>query len=249
MSKPKKLSEKGKAAHLLEQAEIMRDPTKAHKTTGRCYETHPALDVAGFKIYGGSCSNPVVKDADIYVGFDYGHRKDPRAYPWNEGESFQFPITDMHAPDDPVEFRKLIDWIAVQLTAGKKIHLGCIGGHGRTGTVLAALVSVMAGEKDAITYVRDHYCKKAVESQAQIRFLATHYGVTEVTASKGASNSSWGMDNYSSRWDRQTYHGGTSVPSKGPLPVKTSLPSHSIVANCAKNPIMIWGSNVLFDKA
>jgi len=51
---------------------------------------------------------------------------------------------------------------------GSTIEVGCIGGHGRTGTVLACM-AVLAGVpgKDAVKFVRDHYCKHAVESARQ----------------------------------------------------------------------------------
>lgn len=144
----------------------------------RCYEDHPPLPIGEFKIYGGSCGHPVVKDADIYVGFDMSMAITEMKYPWVPGESFYFPIADQCAPKNPVLFAQLIDWLALQLTATKKIHLGCIGGHGRTGTVLAALVAKMLpDEPDAIGYVRKHYCSKAVESQAQIDFLVKHFKV------------------------------------------------------------------------
>lgn len=150
----------------------------------RCYESHPPLKLGGHQIYGGSCSHPIIHDADVYVGFDSSMKSSPLALPWNEGESFLFRITDALAPSNPTEFAALIDWLAVQLIANKKIHLGCIGGHGRTGTVLAALTKVMLGEVDAITYVRDNYCKKAVESEAQVDFLVKHFGIKKVNGAK-----------------------------------------------------------------
>lgn len=153
--------------------------------TARCFESHPPLPLKdGLVIYGGSCSSPIVRDADIYVGLDHSHARSPKAYPWEVGESFLFHITDMHAPNDPAQFFKLIDWLVVQLIAQKKVHIGCIGGHGRTGTVLSALVSVMMDEKNAIGYVRKHYCQKAVESAAQIEFLSKHFGVTREAPAK-----------------------------------------------------------------
>ena len=65
-----------------------------------------------------------------------------------------------------------------------RLHCGCIGGHGRTGTFLAALVTEMSGEKDSISYVRDNYCHRAVESTCQIDFLAEHFGITKVAHAK-----------------------------------------------------------------
>lgn len=49
----------------------------------------------------------------------------------------------------------------------------CEGGHGRTGTALAATYIELCGvsAKDAIKYVRKVYCKKAVESEEQEDYL------------------------------------------------------------------------------
>lgn len=153
--------------------------------TVRCYHSHPPLVLNdGLKIYGGSCSMPIVTDAEVYVGFDYSMKKSPLSYPWVEGESFLYPIQDMGVPPDWPSFEKLIEWLAVQLTAKRKVHVGCIGGHGRTGLVLAALVKTMMDETDAIAYVRKNYCVKAVESISQVEFLVSRYGISKVQPAK-----------------------------------------------------------------
>jgi hypothetical protein len=160
----------------------------------RCYEEHPTLTLGNGKLHGGSCHYPA-KDYDIYIGLDHGMEMQFAKYPWHKDDSeqieFLFKITDMQAPHCEVEFKNLINYMEEQLNAGKKIHVGCIGGHGRTGTVFAALVKQMLGEEDAITWVRKHYCKKAVESASQVQFLHKHYGITKVDASK-----SWGTSLY-----------------------------------------------------
>lgn len=158
---------------------------KANVLMPRCYESHPALKIGDYEIYGGSCAYPVVKDADIYIGLDHSSRQTTGAYPWNSKRiEIHFPITDMLAPKDAEEFDKMVAWTALQLIAGKKVHVGCIGGHGRTGTFLAALVTHMTGEKDSITYVRKNYCDHAVESESQVKFLTKHYGITKVDGYK-----------------------------------------------------------------
>jgi hypothetical protein len=40
------------------------------------------------------------------------------------------------------------------------------------------------GIEDAITYVREHYCKKAVESSTQVAFLHKQYGIKVVPGSR-----------------------------------------------------------------
>lgn len=154
----------------------------------RCYHTHPPLPLEdGLVMYGGSCNSPSVKDADVYIGFDHGMSISPKSFPWNEGCEIKFKITDGSAPTDVKEFKKLVEWSIEQIRNGKKVHAGCIGGHGRTGTFLAALVTVMTGEADSITYVREHYCKKAVESQTQVDWLNKHFGIKKAKPSR-----SWG---------------------------------------------------------
>jgi hypothetical protein len=171
------------------------------KIASRCYESHPALklvkDGKDYFIYGGSCSYPVVKDADVYIALDGYSPSAHSEFPWNpkpehEALHVHFPITDMHVPSDTPEAMKMVTWICNQLQLGQKVHLGCIGGHGRTGTILAAVVAEFMGEKDAITYVRKNYCPKAVESTEQIKWLGKHYGIKSVAGSKAHLSPSLG---------------------------------------------------------
>ena len=210
----------------------------------RCYETHPPLPLSdGLVVYGGSCGHPVVLDADIYIGFDLSMWKTNRRYPWEPGEEVLFHIRDMTAPEDPVAFKKLIEWVSVQLAAQKKVHMGCIGGHGRTGTALAALVKEMMGEEDAITYVRENYCKKVVESEAQIKFLHKHFGIKKVVPTKTFSapkqQSGW-SSGY--RDSRITEVGG---PRK---PFKFNPPKKELTKSSTERPVVsAWGENAKFD--
>jgi putative DNA primase/helicase len=139
----------------------------------------------------------VVNNADVYVSLQQGMSCERATKAWDVSKcdisavqpefgleivEVHFPIPDGQAPDDSKRFKYLISWLCTQLQAGKKIHVGCIGGHGRTGTVLVALVAELGVEKGAIQYVRKHYCHKAVESESQITFLQKHYGILPVEA-------------------------------------------------------------------
>lgn len=206
-------------------------------TYKRCFESHPPLKIGEYVVYGGSCSSPIVTDADVYVGFDYSMKKSPLAYPWNSGDSFLFPITDMAAPSDPAEFHKLIQWLELQLIAQKKVHLGCIGGHGRTGTVLAALVKHMTGNEDAVTYVRENYCKKAVESAVQVAFLVKHYGIKEV---EGAKEGQRDWDSQGDLWAGRKSHKQEPKPhAKHKSAPHPFTPTSSTVK-------AVWGPNVTY---
>lgn len=164
--------------------------SKSWSNSHRCFTKHPPLKLPGTElvIYGGSCSDPVVLDADVYIGFDGSMRWTERHYPWKKGDEVYFRIQDMGVPQKPDEFKKLVKWTRQQLEDGRKVHCGCIGGHGRTGTFLAALVSDF-GEQDAVTYVRENYCHKAVESKSQMDFLHEHFGIKKVEGSKANKSS------------------------------------------------------------
>lgn len=154
-----------------------------------CHESHKAVGVLNGLLRGGSCRSPL-SDYDVYVGLDFSFRRTHELYPWQVAKAgvpehqFEFLITDGRAPKDPALFKEMVTWLVGQLFAGKKVHVGCIGGHGRTGLVMAAVVAEATGNKDAITWVREHHCKKAVESEEQVDFLVEHYGVAEVEPSK-----------------------------------------------------------------
>ena len=157
----------------------------------RCYVSHPPLDLGGGKlIYGGSCWSPIIKDADVYIGLDAGMPTSPKSYPWEPGQAVLFRISDGQAPTDKTGFVNMIGWLAARIEAGDKVHVGCIGGHGRTGMVLSALVALMLGEKNAIDYVRAHYCKKAVETAEQVDFLAKVFDITKTKALRPAYTAS-----------------------------------------------------------
>jgi len=153
----------------------------------RCFHSHPPLPLGdGLVIYGGSCGSPAVKDADVYVGFDRIMAWSGRQFPWRQGEEFLIEVTDAAAPSAlrAEDWKYAVTWVAQQVKLGRKVHVGCIGGHGRTGMFLAALVAEMAVDPDPIAYVRKHYCQKAVETREQVRFLEKQYGCPTAKPSK-----------------------------------------------------------------
>jgi hypothetical protein len=177
--------------------------------TVRCYEKHPAIKIGKGKLYGGSASHPVMEDADIYVALQSGSTSGLSSDPWEKDKvvEIHYSITDMHAPKDVDRFKKLVTWLCTQLQNGQTVHVGCIGGHGRSGLLISSIVAEALEKKDAIQWVRKHYCKKAVESKAQIQFLMKHYGVTEADPTKesytkpnghGTNYTSWGSKSFQS---------------------------------------------------
>ena len=183
----------------------------------RCYESHKPLELGdtGLVIHGGSCGHPVVTDADIYIGFDASMTFSRRHWPWLPGHEVLFRITDMQAPDDPKAFRQLVDWTAHRLLDGAKVHAGCVGGHGRTGLFLAALLKVMTGERDATTRLRETYCQRAVESAAQVAFLERQFKITPVPPAKGPARSRTASPGFDDLWDTAPATGVGSSWGKG----------------------------------
>lgn len=175
----------------------------------KCYESHPVLNVGGGTLVGGNCGTPVAKDADVYIALDSWSSKGKQQYPWNPPGSgpihVSFSIKDQGIPEDPVEFEKMLVWLCNQLQQGKKVHVGCIGGHGRTGLVIVALLTHLMDEEDMITWVRKNYCDRAVESAQQVDFLVKKYGVKQAKSS--------------------SYHSGKNkIPmAKGTLPTSASF--------------------------
>lgn len=161
---------------------------KAKTAKPKCYTTHEEFELGGGFVLGASCIRPR-PGYDIYAGFDrsmhFNHRE---AYPWEQAGDvpieFLYRITDGCAPRSPKEFRVMIHWFADRLAEGKNLHLGCIGGHGRTGLVLAALIRVVDDDKHAAEWVRENYCKRAIESQSQVGFLKRHFQINPVEPSK-----------------------------------------------------------------
>jgi hypothetical protein len=187
----------------------------------RCFHDHPGLKMPGteFTVYGGSCSCPSIGDADVYIGFDAGMKFTARHWPWKKGSEVLFSVPDMGTPKQPAEFKKLVGWAKKQVEAGLKVHCGCVGGHGRTGMFLAALVSEF-GEPDAISYVRKNYCTKAVESSSQVKFLGDEFGILKVDAAKS--------------WDSVSKT--KKAKGKALVPVKTGRTTFS----CVRGNGCIW---------
>ena len=192
-----------------------------HRPVKRCYESHPTIEIGGGEILGASCIYPQ-KGYDIYIGFDRGMSFLGGSYPWEDDKDapveFLFKITDMSVPSNLKQYKKMIKWITGELKVGKKIHMGCIGGHGRTGMVLSTLLNQIDGEADSTTWVRDNYCKKAVESKEQVDFLHKHFGIKKTSATK------------------EYLHKGHSV-SKSPKG-KQGETSETIL--CIDSPFTIW---------
>lgn len=103
-----------------------------------------------------------VPDHGLYLD----RRWDP---PWPH-EHVDWP--DFGVPADAEELNDKLRSALARCRAGQRVEIGCLGGHGRTGTALACLArldGVPAG--DAVAWVREHYCRQAVETVDQEAFV------------------------------------------------------------------------------
>lgn len=96
--------------------------------------------------------------------------------PRNEGAEaiVMWDVLDGHAPDFGWDEMEAL--IVKYLRQGKRVAISCFGGHGRTGTIIAALVAKYhvaseAADFDPITFVREAICPKCVEAVEQIQWI------------------------------------------------------------------------------
>lgn len=99
--------------------------------------------------------------------------------PWAPARDTQaviLPWPDYGVPDNTDYMPDMIRWMLDLLGSGKSMEVACMGGHGRTGTLLAMLLvaqGLTPGE--AIREARARHCKSAVESAKQCDYIAQFY--------------------------------------------------------------------------
>jgi protein-tyrosine phosphatase len=84
-----------------------------------------------------------------------------------------YPWPDQGLPRDHRRFVRALRWVLEEATRGRRVEIGCAGGHGRTGTTLAGLL-ILQGltPRGALRSVRRAYCDEAVESREQAEMLS-----------------------------------------------------------------------------
>jgi protein-tyrosine phosphatase len=144
------------------------DPAHDHQS----YQVHRHRDTV--TLPDGSSVIAVSWDPDPYTRDqqpDHGLYLDPRwAPPWSHDHA-DWP--DFGLPRDRVAFLAALRDVLERSRAGQRVEIGCVGGHGRTGTALAAL-AVLTGHPsaEAVDWVRANYCPSAVETPEQQAFIA-----------------------------------------------------------------------------
>ena len=94
--------------------------------------------------------------------------RSPPTLPW---ESRWVRWRDFALPEDPEDLRSALQ-VAWERAAHERVEVACGGGTGRTGTALACL-TILDGlpSKEAVTFVRARYRRRAVETPGQRAFV------------------------------------------------------------------------------
>jgi hypothetical protein len=97
---------------------------------------------------------------------DFGLYMDERWQPMWPAEMIEWP--DLGVPSAPAEAAAQIQNAFARARSGERVEVGCLGGQGRTGTVLACM-AVLAGvaAPEAVAWVRTNYSPTAVETPEQ----------------------------------------------------------------------------------
>ena len=80
------------------------------------------------------------------------------------------PTRDFSVPDEK-DFKLGVLGTLALLSSHKEVYVGCMGGIGRTGLLMAGVVKVLAPRQDSVKYVREHYIPHAVETEEQQRYI------------------------------------------------------------------------------
>jgi hypothetical protein len=101
---------------------------------------------------------------------DYGLYLDKRWQPPWTHDHLDWP--DFGVPDDVAQVVAALRSLLDRARAQDRVEVGCLGGHGRTGTALACL-AILCGHPpfEAIPWVRANYCADAVETVEQEAFV------------------------------------------------------------------------------
>lgn len=163
---------------------------KKPATTGFTYQAcfHPPQEVIDGKTWSVWCGKgdhveTRTKGFDLIINLTGRTIRDKHTIPasmkemqkW-AGGPVQVPEMILDWPDYGIIEWPLEFWTDLMTHIDKnnlKVCVFCMGGHGRTGTAVAAMmmVSLNYTAYDAVEWLRKNYCKKVVESKSQVEYL------------------------------------------------------------------------------
>ena len=102
---------------------------------------------------------------------DFGLYLDPAWAPDWPAAIVEWP--DFGIPASPTEAFDQIQTALERARAGERVEIGCLGGLGRTGTVLACMAVMCGlGSSAAIDWARADYDPRAIETPEQERWVS-----------------------------------------------------------------------------
>jgi len=115
--------------------------------------------ITAVSFYGG---DPYQRDEAPAYGLYLDLRWRP---PWPH-QHLDWPDNDI--PSDQEEMLSGLGALLERARAGQRAEIGCLAGHGRTGTALAAM-AVLCGHpaSQAVEWVRANYCDRAVHEKQE----------------------------------------------------------------------------------
>lgn len=160
---------------------------------GLCKPHAEWLEIGKYKVFLKSSGGKIDENLEVFIDLTGWY-----------GESIQVPRELEKYLDKSKKPCKMVTWkitdgspgpktlmqfVLNMLRDGLTVGWGCMGGHGRTGWLAAKLYKEVLGcdGDTAVTWVRENYCKKAVETNSQLvdlgctyilptKEFATHYG-------------------------------------------------------------------------
>ena len=134
-----------------------------------CWKSHPRLAMGGGVVVGGAARHPP-PDADVYVQLETAPTP-PLPHDGTPPRVANFKIPNYGVPPMGPTIN-LAEVLGRYLSEGFTIHVGCVGGHGRTGLLIACLRHLVEpGRGDQVEWVRENYCRRAVEGRRQEDFV------------------------------------------------------------------------------
>jgi hypothetical protein len=101
---------------------------------------------------------------------DFGLYMEPRWAPTWPADLIEWE--DFGLPAEPERAARQIRAAFARARAGERVEVGCAGGFGRTGTVLACMATLAGvSAADAVKWVRANYDRRAVETPQQEEFV------------------------------------------------------------------------------
>lgn len=123
--------------------------------------TMPDGTVIGVSSHFTRTTTDTIPDFGVYLSSTWSPKNYLSYYlPWQD---YGLPQVASHVVEG------VVDEILFRARNGQHVEIGCIGGHGRTGSLLALIVQ-RAGLDDpytAVEWVRKNYCKEAIEHHDQ----------------------------------------------------------------------------------